>query len=239
MTPIDAELLRRALPGRRIEYHAIVDSTMRAAAGLPLGSVILAEEQTAGQGRHGHSWHSEPGTGIYLSIVARPAPLVTMALGLATAEAITTATGIVCDLRWPNDVLIGDKKAAGILAQVSDGAAIGGIGINVNHAGFPPELAQIATSLRLESGREWPRTDLLVALIPAIDSFLALPAESILQLFTRASSYARGRRVVVQQKEGDIYGITAGLTDAGYLKVRQDNGTDAVIIAGGVRAASA
>ena len=83
---------------------------MRAAAALPLGSVVVADEQTAGQGRHGHSWHSEPDAGIYCSIVLDPAPVLTLALGLATVEAIAEATGLACDLRWPNDVMLDDKK---------------------------------------------------------------------------------------------------------------------------------
>jgi BirA family transcriptional regulator, biotin operon repressor / biotin---[acetyl-CoA-carboxylase] ligase len=239
VTPIDLERLRRALAGREVEYYLVVDSTMRVAAGRPLGSVILAEEQAAGQGRHGHSWHSEPGTGIYLSMVLRPAPLLTMALGLATAEAISAVTGIACDLRWPNDVLVGGKKAAGILVQLSDGVAIGGIGINVNHTALPAELEGIATSLRIEAGRQCCRGEILLALIPAIDSFAGLPEGDILRLFAQASSYVCGRRVVVEQPEGVIRGVTDGLTNAGYLRVRQEDGTDTVIVAGGVRAAGA
>jgi BirA family biotin operon repressor/biotin-[acetyl-CoA-carboxylase] ligase len=239
VTPLDLERLRRALAGREVEYFAIVDSTMRVAAGRPLGSLILAEEQTAGQGRHGHYWHSEPGTGIYISMVLRPAPLLTMALGLATAEAISAVTGIACDLRWPNDVLVGGKKAAGILVQLDNGAATGGIGINVNHTAFPPELAEIATSLRIHTGREWRREEILLALIPAIDSYAGLPEEDILRLFAHASSYACGRRVVIEQPEGVVRGVTAGLTNTGYLRVRQDDGTDTLIVAGGVRAAGA
>lgn len=239
MTPIDLERLRRGLPAHEIEYYPIVDSTMRVAAGRPLGSVILAEEQTAGQGRHGHSWHSEPGTGIYLSMVLRHAPLLTMALGLATAEAIATVTGISCDLRWPNDVLVGGKKAAGVLVQLNDGAAIGGVGINVNHATLPAELEEIATSLRIHAGRQYAREEIFLALIRAIDTFTGLPEEDILRLFAQASSYACGRRVVVEQQEGVVRGVTTGLTNAGYLRVHQDDGTDTLIIAGGVRAAGA
>ena len=134
---LDIDKLRRAHPGRLIDYHPTTDSTMRAAAGRALGTIVIADEQRAGQGRHGHAWHSERDSGIYLSIVVRPTPLLTLALGLATAEAIATVTGIACDLRWPNDVMIGGKKAAGILVQLTDGAAIGGIGINVNHTDFP------------------------------------------------------------------------------------------------------
>jgi BirA family transcriptional regulator, biotin operon repressor / biotin---[acetyl-CoA-carboxylase] ligase len=239
MTPLNPEHLRRALPFREIEYYTTIDSTMRAAIGRPVGTVILAEEQTAGQGRHGHSWHSEAGAGIYLSIVLRPAPLLTMALGLATAEAITHTTGIACDLRWPNDIMVGGGKVAGILVQLADGAAIGGIGINVNHAVFPAELAHLATSLRVYAGREFSRTDILLALIPAVESFAELPSETILRLFAQASSYASGRRVVVEQPGGIVEGVTAGLTGAGYLVVRKDDGTDTLIVAGGVRAAGA
>src|SRR5690348_10963365 len=128
---MDLARLRAAFPDRVIEHHATIASTMQAAAGRPIGTVILADEQTAGRGRHGRAWHSELRRGIYFSTVLRPAPLLTLALGLATVEAIARATGIACDLRWPNDVLIGAKKIAGILVELVDGLAIGGIGINV------------------------------------------------------------------------------------------------------------
>ena len=236
---LDLARLRGSNPHRAIDYFLTVDSTMRAAAGRALGTVIIAEEQTAGQGRHGHSWHSEPGSGIYVSIVLRPAPLLTLALGLATAEAITTATGIACDLRWPNDVMVDGRKVAGVLAHLVDGAAIGGIGINVNHTAFPEELAGQATSLRMHAGREFPRFDILAALMPAVERFAEMDREAILRLFQQASSYAGGRRVVVEQPEGLVVGVTAGLTADGYLVVRKDDGTDTLIVAGGVRAAGA
>jgi BirA family biotin operon repressor/biotin-[acetyl-CoA-carboxylase] ligase len=204
---------------------------MHTAAGLAVGSIVLAEEQTAGQGRHGHTWHSEPYAGIYCSIVLEPRPLLTLALGLATAEAIA----VPCDLRWPNDVMIDGKKCAGILVQLVDGRAIAGIGINVNHTAFPPELE--ATSLRLRSGKTAPREPILNALFDAVDTFTALEAEDILRLFTKASSYAAGRRVVVHQPDGIVIGTTAGLTADGFLRVRKDDGTDTLILAGGVRAA--
>ena len=233
---MNADLIRATFPGRLIHYHSTIDSTMRAAADQPLVTVIIADQQTAGQGRHGHSWHSEAGSGIYCSIVLPAAPLLTLALGLATAEAITAVTGIACDLRWPNDVMVGGKKVAGILVQLN-GTAIGGIGINVNHRNFPAELAHEATSLRLYAGREFSRTDILLALIPAVESFAEMDNESILRLFARASSYASGRRVVVHHPEGLVEGVTAGLDPSGYLVVRKDDGTDTLILAGGVRAA--
>jgi BirA family transcriptional regulator, biotin operon repressor / biotin---[acetyl-CoA-carboxylase] ligase len=234
---MNIDAIRGALPDRRIDYHPTIDSTMRAAAGLPVGSVVLAGEQTAGQGRHGHTWHSEPGAGVYCSMVLNPAPVLTLAIGLAALEAITEATGQVCDLRWPNDLMLGGKKCAGILVQLVDGLAIAGIGINVNHAAFPPPLAEEATSLRLHASREWPREAIVVALIPAIERLAALPAEDVLDLFTHASSYASGRRVVVHQPDRNIHGVTAGLDSSGFLRVRQDDGAYTLILAGGVRAA--
>ena len=111
------------------------------------------------------------------------------------------------------------------------------IGINVNHRRFPAALAAEATSLRMHTGREIPPTDILIALLNAVDEFLKLDKISILRLFTHASSYASGRRVVVHQPEGDIVGVTAGLDPSGFLIVRRDDGTDTLILAGGVRAA--
>ncbi len=233
MSPLDLSRLTRPM-----YYYRSVDSTMHVAAALPLGSIVVAEEQTAGQGRHGHSWHSEPFAGIYCSIVLPPTPLLTLALGLATAEAIA----IPCDLRWPNDVMIGNKKTAGILVNLVEGKAIAGIGINVNHTFLPPELE--ATSLRLHVGQAVApanppiaREPILNALFDAVDAFTALAPDDILRLFTKASSYAAGRRVVVHQPEGILHGTTAGLSPDGFLIVRKDDGTDTLILAGGVRAA--
>jgi BirA family biotin operon repressor/biotin-[acetyl-CoA-carboxylase] ligase len=230
---MDIERLRRAFPARRIDYYPAIDSTMRAAVGLEPGSVVLADRQTAGQGRHGRRWHSEPASGIYCSIVLKPAPALTLALGLATADAIKRATGIVCDLRWPNDVMLAGKKVAGILVR----NAIAGIGINVNHTSFPAELASDATSLRLHTGAPVSSTGILLHLLPAIDAFVELDTDTILRLFASASSYAAGRRVTVAQPDGIIEGTTAGLDPAGFLIVRKDDGTDTLIVAGGVRAA--
>ena len=232
---IDLARVREAFPGRRIDYYGTIDSTMRAAAHLDLGAVVVAGEQTAGQGRHGHSWHSEPGMGIYCSIVLQPHPVLTLALGLAAVDAIAQVSGIACDLRWPNDLMLDGKKVAGILVQLAEGKAIAGIGINLNHTGFPQELE--ATSLKMHSGHEVRVTDLLIALLRSVDSFAAEGKETILRLFTHASSYASGRRVTVTLPEGSIEGTTAGLDPDGFLIVRKDDGTDTLILAGGVRAA--
>jgi BirA family biotin operon repressor/biotin-[acetyl-CoA-carboxylase] ligase len=227
-----------------------IDSTMfeasrLAAAGAASGTTVVAEEQTAGQGRHGHSWHSEPGAGLYLSVILRfpfepeTVPVVTLALGLAVVEAIHETTGIVCDLRWPNDVLIRDRKCAGILTQLEGAAVIAGIGINVNHSAFPEELSAVATSLRIASGREQSREDLLTKLLPTVDSYCGLLAHQgkgpILDMFTNASSYVRGRRVKI---DDTVEGMTAGLNESGFLLLRDDAGKQHTILAGGVRPCS-
>ena len=152
---MDCDLLRAEMPDRRIDWHASLGSTMTeasrlAASGAPSGAVVGAEEQTAGLGRHGRTWHSEPGSGLYVSVILRhqftPAtlPVVTLALGLAVSGAILQAAGLACDLRWPNDVLIPSEKSegkcAGILTLLEGSAIIAGIGINVNHSQFPAEL---------------------------------------------------------------------------------------------------
>ena len=237
MIPLDIDRLRRAFPARTIHYRASTASTMTAAAGLPIGDIVLAEEQTAGQGRHGHAWHSAAGDGIYCSLVLPQSPLLTLALGLATHTAIFDATGLVCDLRWPNDLMLADRKVAGILVQAVGANAIAGIGINVNQSQFPDDVASLATSLRLVAGRPSAREEILLALVPAIDTILPRDASAILASFTHLSSYAAGKRVEVQLPEGTITGTTAGLTADGFLIVRRDDGTDTLIVAGGVRAA--
>lgn len=251
--PLHIEWVRARLPGRRIDYHASVQSTMHeaarlAASGCASGTAAVAEEQTAGVGRYQRHWHSEPESGLYVSVVLRRSfppdtlPLVTMALGLATVDAVIKAAEIACDLRWPNDVLIHDKKCAGILTQLDGSAIIGGIGINVNHAAFAPELSPLATSLRIAGGRAQSRERLLAELLPAIDSFCTTlekeGKQPILEMFSHASSYVRGRRVRIEQGDAVLEGITGGLTPAGFLIVRDDYGKDNVIIAGGVRPCS-
>ena len=239
---LNIDEVRRQLPGRRISFFESITSTMHeaialSAAGCPSGTAVVAEEQTAGQGRHGHSWHSAAGDGVYCSLVLPQTPLLTLALGLATHTAIFEATGLVCDLRWPNDLMLADRKVAGILVQAVAPNAIAGIGINVNHSEFPAEVAALATSLRLAAGRAIPREDILLALLPAINAIVPQEKSAILASFTHLSSYASGKRVEVQLPEGAIEGTTVGLNPDGFLIVRRRDGTDTLIVAGGVRAA--
>jgi BirA family biotin operon repressor/biotin-[acetyl-CoA-carboxylase] ligase len=248
--PVDLQWVRERLPGRRIEWFSSIDSTMNAAAqlareGCAWGTVVGADEQTAGIGRHGHSWHSEPQAGLYVSLVLRlplgaeALPLVMLALGLATQQAIAQVTGLAADLRWPNDVLLGGRKCAGILAQLEGGVVIAGLGINVTHTRFPPEIADLATSLVLEGAAAVSREDLLLALIRAVDDCCRIltkdGAAAILDMFSRASSYAQGRRVRIEQQGAILEGVTCGLDPSGFLRLREENGKETTVLAGGVR----
>jgi BirA family transcriptional regulator, biotin operon repressor / biotin---[acetyl-CoA-carboxylase] ligase len=250
--PFDLASVRARLPGREIEWFQSVSSTMTIAArlardGCVSGTIVGADGQVAGIGRQGHAWHSEAYAGLYVSMVlrlplaARDLPLVMLALGLGTQEAITQVSGLAADLRWPNDVLIGDRKCAGILAQLDGDAVIAGIGINVNHTQFPSEIAPVATSLYLAGRRSVSREHLLVALIHDVESCCKILSEegapAILRMFSRASSYASGRRVSVEQDDQKIEGVTCGLDPAGFLVVRSDDGKETTILAGGVRPA--
>jgi BirA family biotin operon repressor/biotin-[acetyl-CoA-carboxylase] ligase len=250
---MDSEWLQSQLPERRIEWHNTIGSTMTEASrlaslGAASGTVVGAEEQTTGRGRQGRRWHSEPGLGLYVSIILRrrfnPAtlPVVTLALGLAVREAILSGAGLACDLRWPNDVLIESKKCAGILTQLESSAIIAGIGINVNHSSFPEELHGIATSLRMASGRVQSRELLLLELLASVDQYCHLLEKHgrgpVIEMFARTSSYVSGRRVCVDQEGSLLRGTTAGLNDSGFLMLRGDDGINTVIVAGGVRPCS-
>jgi BirA family biotin operon repressor/biotin-[acetyl-CoA-carboxylase] ligase len=239
------------IPGRRLEWLASTPSTMLVAAqlareGCAAGTIVVADEQTAGIGRHGRRWHSEPGAGLYTSLVLRPdlsaaqLPVIMLALGLAAREAIMRTAGLATDLRWPNDVLIGGKKCAGILAQLEGGAVIAGIGINVSQRVFPEGFDTPPTSLALE-GANVSREALLIVLAECADQFCSIAASrgagAIIRLFTAASSYARGRRVRADAQGRWIEGIAQGLDRSGFLRIREDNGTIVTILAGGVRPA--
>ncbi len=235
---------------RVIEWLESVDSTMRlagerAAAGAAAGTVVAAEEQTEGQGRFGRSWHSPRGAGLYFTQILRPAiesrqlPLVTLALGLGVADAVEMFTGVRSDLRWPNDLLSGGKKLCGILARWQHGAVLAGVGLNVGQSDFPEELRATATSLKIVAGTVFDRRILLKAIAGSIDSHVQIletsGVEAILALFTARSSYAAGRRVLVELPGGPLRGVTAGLTPDGFLLLAGDDGRTHTITGGGVR----
>ena len=216
-----------------------------AAEGAPEGSVLLAEEQTAGRGRGANAWQSPRSTGIYCSSVLRPKlppsdvlPL-SLAAGLAVQSAIREIDARVkIDLKWPNDVLIDGKKLCGILTEMNAEATrvryvVVGIGINVNQASFPKELG--ATSLRLVTGTEWSRVEVVAALLKSLDrEYRSLTEDSnarasILQRFSENSSWVRGKKVRIEENGSAFEGTTEGLDPRGFLQVRNKHGLQTVL----------
>jgi BirA family biotin operon repressor/biotin-[acetyl-CoA-carboxylase] ligase len=188
-------------------------------------------------GRGGHNWHSAAGEGLYVTVLLRPAipavrlPLLPLAAGLAAAEAVRAVAGLTVDLRWPNDVLIGERKVCGILVESKidgqmAGFAVVGIGINVHQSSFDPGLSTPATSLDLESGRRISRLALLVCLLKSLEreaAGLADPAAGVRvpARVEQASTWIRGRRVEVHGPQA-CTGVTAGLDGHGFLLVRSE-----------------
>jgi BirA family biotin operon repressor/biotin-[acetyl-CoA-carboxylase] ligase len=217
------------------------DAAALAAKGQPHGTAVVADIQTAGIGRHGHSWHSEDLGGLYLSIVLRlplaspSMPVLTMALGLAVQRAVNDVAQVATDLRWPNDVMLSERKLAGILVQAAGDALIAGIGVNVNQETFPLDLAAIATSLRRETGLEFSKDDLASRIVAESLRYAALLSEKgrleILRRFEASSTWPRGKAVEI---DGRIRGVTAGLDENGFLLVQTPDKLETVI-AGGVR----
>jgi BirA family biotin operon repressor/biotin-[acetyl-CoA-carboxylase] ligase len=246
--------LKGSLFGKRIHHFFKVDSTNRVAlelahAGEPEGAMVLAEEQTAGRGRAGRTWHSERAVGIYVTLVLRPklapvqAPLLTMMAGLSAYTGIQTHSGLVVDLKWPNDLLIRGKKVGGILTEMHAEPGqvrfvIVGIGLNVNQEKFPGELGSVATSLRIESGRPQSRLELLVRLLREFENdynrFLSEGSGAVIERFMKVSSYAQGKRVRVSNGKDAFTGVTAGLGPEGLLQVQRDGGQVTMVIAGDV-----
>jgi len=248
------EILRPLLRGTIFEAHlhhfykigSTNTAAMAAAAEDALeGSVFLAEEQTAGRGRGANSWQSPRSTGIYCSVVLRPALppsdvlALSLAAGLAVHDAIQQVDSRVSpDLKWPNDLLIDGKKICGILTEMNAEATrvryiVVGVGINVNQASFPKDLS--ATSLRLVTGSEWSRVELVAALLKSLDREYRQLVEdpeargSILQRFAQNSSWVFGKKVRIEENGAAFEGTTEGLDGRGFLQVRTLHGLQTVL----------
>jgi len=240
--------------GHRIVHFFRTESTNTAALelaakGAAHGTVVVAEEQTAGRGRFGRSWYSEQSSGIYASIVLRPplapavAPVLTLMAAVAAHQAISTTTGLPADIRWPNDVLVNGKKVCGILTEMSAEvdrlhAVVLGIGINVNHREMPSELKSIATSLRIEAGKTISRAQILVALLKELERkyhlLLDEGSAAIARRWAAASTFAEGKRVRVLSGTGQFVATTVGLEPSGALRVRREDGREELLVSGEV-----
>lgn len=224
------------------------EAAERARAGAPEGTLIVADRQTTGRGRFGRPWTSDPGVGLYFSLVLQPRrPAVemlalTLAAGVGVARGIGDQCGLTCDIRWPNDIMLEGRKLAGVLieGEIENGRlerAILGVGVNVNQDAMPADIADIAISLKEATGAEYLREALLETILRRLESsydmLLEQGAPAVLRAFRRASTWTEGKAVVVEGRRG----TTAGLSPEGYLLLRDENGEVTPILAGGVRAA--
>jgi BirA family biotin operon repressor/biotin-[acetyl-CoA-carboxylase] ligase len=238
--------LRTTMVGRTLFHFYSVDSTNAFASRLlahgrkvPEGAVVIAESQTAGRGRLGRSWHSEPEAGLYFSIVLFPkvppslAPLFTLGTAVAMHNAAERYSGLDIDIKWPNDLLIGGKKICGILSEIQAEVdllqnMIIGVGVNVNHEALPPDITDRATSLRIASGRIQSRLEILLEFFEEFESiymdFERKGPRSIIDQWTRHSSFATGRRIEIHDGVRKIAGVTRGLNPLGALRIEQKGG---------------
>ena len=210
---------------------------MLAEGGAPEGCVVIGNAQSAGRGRLGRMWSSPAGAGLYVSAVLRPdtsvTPLVTIAAGVALTQGIQQATGLRPDLKWPNDVLVGSRKVAGILAEGTLTHVILGFGINVLPAAYPREIAVRATSLEGELGRAVDRGLLLVE---CLASFAARYAElregqraAVVDAWRERAGGSLKRRVQWEAGGALMEGIADDIDADGALLVRTPDGIVRVI----------
>jgi len=217
-----------------------------ASEGAAEGVSIVADEQTAGRGRLQRAWSSPKGAGLYFSILLRPAipqnhwPLITFMAALAVGDALREASGVQTDIKWPNDLLSGERKICGILAEAIETpagrAVIVGIGINLTQNAFPPELANVATSVATSTGRPPDRERILAALLDALSRWYSLLDEPgrIVDAWSNRSSYAIGKLVQVSNGDDLWQGTTAGVEPDGALRLRTASGEIKLVRAGDV-----
>lgn len=256
------DALRDRLVGTRfadVRLFDEIDSTNRylldeAGAGAPEGVVAVADHQSAGRGRLGRRWESQPGASLLVSVLLRPTSrplrwsperlhLVTAACAMAVCDAVEQVAGFRPGLKWPNDLVVEDRKLAGVLAEsrvvaVGIDALVVGLGLNVAQESFPPELAEIATSCRQVSGRAFDRADLLVAFLVALDRrYTQLgqpsgPADTLHEY--RNLCVTVGRAVRVDFADRSIEGVAVEINDDGHLVVETSPGTCTVVTAADV-----
>ncbi len=241
---ITAEKIRKSLSakllGREIYCYKIITSTNLAAKenrDFAEGCVFIAEEQTAGRGRLSRSWESSAGEGIYMSVLLKPAiaagnlPCITLICGLAVCRALKKVGAEGVGIKWPNDIVIKGKKVCGVLTERTGGAVVAGIGVNVLNRGFGGELAAKATSLYLETGREYDRSELAAAILNELDS---LYAEFLAKGFSPlCSEYERhcvtlGKNVRIITPAGEYTAEAEGIDEDGGLVIKRCGKTEII-----------
>ncbi|MFT3744416.1 MAG: biotin--[acetyl-CoA-carboxylase] ligase [Pyrinomonadaceae bacterium] len=224
------------------------EAARQARLGVDEGLCVIAGQQTAGRGRHGRVWASEPGSGLYFSIVLRPRfdvrflPLITLMSGVAVHDTLKEF-GLKPDIKWVNDVLIQEKKISGILAETVETpkglAVIVGIGVNLTSGNFPDEIAETATSVEAVIGRQMSADELAEVLTKYLTYFYDMlcektgPAE-IIEHWRKRSTYFSGKNVRVTLSGETLEGVTDGLEQNGALRVRTTAGDLKIVQAGDV-----
>ena len=250
MAPVIARGLDTQWAGRRILYLPTVDSTNRyarrlAAEGAPHGTLVVADEQTAGRGRRGRGWISPAGEGVFMSLILRPqshpseVARLSMQTALAVAQAIVQATGLDARIKWPNDIVCGGRKVCGMLLEMNADEqtvhdVVAGVGINVHQTAFAPEIAQSASSLDLLCGESVSRAALVRAFLEAFEAADALTARGGLMDAYRARSATLGQRVQVIAPAGSFTGTALAVTDSGSLIVEDEEGQRREVLAADV-----
>ena len=252
MEPVVQQGLHTAWAGKKIVYLRSVDSTNRyarqlAADGAEQGTLVLADEQTAGRGRRGRGWISPAGEGIFMTLILRPHahPSHVAVLSLQTALAVARAISRACELdariKWPNDIVCGGRKVCGMLLEMNADEqsvhdVVAGIGINVHQQAFGGDIAQTASSLDLLTGRTVRRADVVRAFLEeyeAVDALAKAGTDALMQAY-RERSATLGQRVQVISATGSFTGTAMDVTDSGSLIVRGDDGKDREVLAADV-----
>ncbi|MDP3029220.1 MAG: biotin--[acetyl-CoA-carboxylase] ligase [Deltaproteobacteria bacterium] len=259
LDPIDVAALTNKLKTTpfaqgKIHYLPTTGSTNNVARdlaekGAPEGTIVIAESQTKGRGRLDRTWHSPPGAGLYFSIVLRPQldpsdlPKITLLAGIAVAESIEETTGLHPLIKWPNDLLLADKKVAGILTElygdITSPYVILGIGINVHtrREEFLPELQEIATSLAMVGGQNISRTRLLQAVLEHLEKWYELFKKGVFQPILdawRKRCVIIGAHVKILSGEKELEGTVVDVDVGGALLLRDQSGQIQRILSGEV-----
>ncbi len=246
--PVAAEVSPRLSTerfGRSLVFHGSTDSTNRQAKALARqgageGCVVVADLQTGGRGRMRREWVSPAGVNLYFSVVLRPSvsPVLLPQIPLLAAAAVhqalkAAADGLDASIKWPNDIMAGGRKLCGILCEMDSEPdlahfVVTGIGVNVNLRDIPEDIQDIATSLALETGREFSRAALLASILnrfePLYDEWLRTGDLEPLLPYLEEHSWLNGREITVEGYNGSLGGTVTGLGRTGELLLRDGDG---------------
>lgn len=240
--------------GQKCIHLASVDSTNNyarkiAEEGALAGTLVVADEQTAGKGRRGRSWETPKDVNIMMTLLLRPdihpgpAPRLTLLMAMAAAESIRAVTGLEASIKWPNDVVVNKKKICGILTEMSAEVdyinyVVVGIGVNVNQDSFPEELGQTAGSLYLEQGKKISRAELTVCILERFEKLyeMFIKTEDLRELYEEYNKMCIncGRQVRVKEPDNEYTGTADGINEKGELIIRKKDGETVCIYAGEV-----